>query len=286
MKKSIFLATYVFLAALLFSSCSYEEDFTPPNYITFGVQETDFTVEQGGSGSFEVMVYTANIVGSDRQFEIMVDESSTVGTSVYNIPSTVTIPANSNEASFQVEVKDDNLDNSGGTLILELETSGDLHTGEPLTVNIFKFCPIDIQEYIGVYSGDGSWSAFFGYPTEVEIFENEDGELMINGLAFQWFQDWWGEVIVKNEPVQIEINQETGEINIPEQFYIESTYDGDLQAPYNIKGTGRIQACEQKVIINPVLVQGGTEIDGTNWDGGIPFVETIFISDNEPTEEE
>lgn len=268
----------------LFTGCESEEEFAPLNYVSFEDTSMDFTVNENSSGSFDVTLYTSNKTGSDRTFEIVVDESSTLNSAAFIIPSSVVVPANSNEATFTVEVTDSGISNTGETLVLALGDEEGLYRGQPLNVNVFRFCEVNINDYIGTFTGPGSWNAEFGYTTEVETFLNEDGDLMINGLVFQWFQDWWGEVIVTNQPVKININEETGAITIPEQPYITSTYNGDPQPAYSIKATGMVNACEKTLIIYPVLVQGGTDIDGTAW--ASKFVETITLVDDSGTDEE
>lgn len=286
MKKYLKLLVGLCSFSLLLMACSNEDEFVPPNFVTFETDEMSFTVNEGSSGSFDVTLYTANLSGEDRTFTINVDESSTLDPAAYELPSTVVVPANTNEATFTVNISDNEISNTGETLVLKIEKEENLDLGSPLTVNVSKFCPVDIEDYVGSFTGTGSWSELYGYTTEVETFYNNEGELMINGLTFQWFQDWWGEEIVNNQPVRIEIDEETGTINIPEQFYIESTYGGAPQLPYNIKGTGRINACEKTMIIYPVLVQDGTDITGTNWDGGVTFVETITLAEDSDSGED
>ena len=284
MKNSYSYIVYLFSALLLLSGCELEEDYLPPNYATFGVQEMDVTVNEGSSHTFEVTLYTANTTNSDRTFTISVDEESSLNSEAFDLPSEVVIPANSNEATISIEIEDNNLSSTGGTLILSLDHEEGLLTGEPLKINVHKFCSVNIEDYVGTFTGTGSWSENYGYTTEVETFYNENGDLMINGLVFQWFQDWWGEEIVRNEAVKVEIDEATGIITIPEQFYIESTYNGEPQPVYNIKATGRINACEKEISINPVIIQDGTEITGTNWSGELPFLETIRLeTDSENT---
>ena len=276
MRNNIIVFSYFMVLILLFSGCTEDEQFSPPNYVTFESNEIAASVNEGSSSTVEVTLYTANVTGTERTFLINVDESSTLDPAAYTLPESVTVPAGTNEATFTVDVSDTNLSNTGDTLVLSLGDERDLSTGDPLTIDISRVCPIDLQDYVGSFTGTGSWSEIFGYTTEVETFLNEEGDLMINGLVFQWFQDWWGETIVRNEPVMMEVDLETGVITIPEQFYIESTYGGDPQPLYSIKGTGRINSCEGEMVIRPVLVQDGAEIDPVSF-GGVPFLETIRL---------
>ncbi|MDT0645725.1 hypothetical protein RM545_03400 [Zunongwangia sp. F260] len=283
--KKFFLIMAAVVSTSFFTGCESDDEFTAPNYVSFETGPLDFSVNENSDASYDITVYTANVTGSDRTIPVEVAGSSTLNAESYSIPASVTIPANTNEGTFTVTLTDNNLANAGGNLILSLDPEDeDLYTGSPLTIGVSKVCAIDINDYIGSFTGTGSGSEDYGYTTEVETFRNEEGDLMINGLVFQWFQDWWGEVIVTNQPVTFDVNMETGVITIPEQPYITSTYEGDPQPAYSIKGTGRINACEQQIMIRPVLVQDGTEIDGTTW--GAAFLETIRLEGDDTVDSE
>ncbi len=132
----------------LFVGCDSEDDFNPPNYVTFGAvtfisDELSVAVDQNASESVELTVYTTNKTGSARTIGINVDESSTLDPSAYTIPETVTIPANSNEGIITVEITGSGIDNSGDILILSLEKEEGLYTGDPLTINVGKVCQFD-----------------------------------------------------------------------------------------------------------------------------------------------
>lgn len=234
------------------------------------------TPEEGASTTVEVLVTTKS--ASARSIDVSVDESSTATAGMYAL-SGLEIPANSFVGTIEI-ASDFNAIPEEGTveLVLNLDGVGGSETSVEkgqLSVEMFRKCPIVLEELVGTWSGDGSWSAYFGYPSEI-VTTMVDGELYMNGLAFGWFQGWWGEVIVTNEPVKVDVDLETGEITIAEQFYVTSTWNGDPQPSYNLKATGSIlNACEKTMEIFPVFVQDGSDIDGTAW--GIPFVETVQL---------
>ena len=66
------------ISTTFFVGCSSDDDFTPPNYVTFAEGSMSYAVAQNGSGSFDVTVYTANITGSDRTFEVAVASTSSM----------------------------------------------------------------------------------------------------------------------------------------------------------------------------------------------------------------
>lgn len=150
------------MVSLTIVSCDYDEDYTPPNYVTFASTQGSIGVEAGESGSFDVVVYSANVVGEDRTLDVVVSESSTLPADSYSVPATVTIPANSNEAVLTVEVTDQNIDLAGDTVIFEILPAGDLSTGESFVLNVRENCPVGTAEAIvsltfDSYASEISW---------------------------------------------------------------------------------------------------------------------------------
>ena len=174
MKKYIILA--VTALSLVVSSCEQADvnDFDPPNYATFEANTMDFSVQQNDQASYDVTVYTADEVGSDRNVAINVQSSTTLNAESYTVPATVTIPANTNEGTFTVNLADQNLSNNGGTLVLRLGTSEDTEVvGQPLTINVSKICPFDIA---GTYNNA---SGFFEAEFDVEVVAGENANQFV-----------------------------------------------------------------------------------------------------------
>tara|TARA_R110002020_G_scaffold296658_1_gene512243 strand:- start:3606 stop:4454 length:849 start_codon:yes stop_codon:yes gene_type:complete len=236
------------------------------------------TPEDGASTQLTVLVSTKSDV--ERSITVEVDESSTASADQYAI-SNLVIPAGSFSGIITISSNFDAIPEQGSTyLVLNLtgiQNSETVVEKSTYTLELFRKCPIVLEDLVGTWSGPGSWGdTSLDYTTEVTTFLNEDGDLMINGLAFQWFTGWWSEVIITNEAVKMEVDVETGAITIPDQFYITSTYNGAPQTPYNLRGTGTIlNACEKTMEIYPVFNQGGSVFDGTAW--GPKFKETIQL---------
>lgn len=148
----------------VFVGCQYDDDFTSPNYVTFEADEMSFNIDENTSDSFDVTVYTGNTAGTDRTYTINVDESTTLNADSYSLPETVTVPANSNEVTFTVDVTDNSIGNYGEELVLDLVEEQGLSAGAPLTVNITKICEFDP---IGVFVNDSGWFEA-EYPVDVE----------------------------------------------------------------------------------------------------------------------
>ena len=137
---------------------------------------------------------------------------------------------------------------------------------------------IDLNDVVGTWSGQASWFDIFGYTSEVITSMDVNGDLLINGLAFQWFTGWWDEVIISNTPVKITFNDGcTDDFIIEEQPYIVSTWNGSPQPAYNLSGSGTLEktATGFRMIVFPILHQSSSMIDGNNW--GLQFVEVLTL---------
>ena len=181
MKKYLIL----FIAAIslsVFTGCEKDDDFNPPNFVTFDRNVVNYAVTQNGTGSFEVTVFAANVTNTDRTITINVDPASTLASSAYSIPATVTIPANSNEATFTVDLTDDGIDNAGNTLIFSLGTSEGMYVGAPFRANITRNCPSNLDvpftwtavssQFAGTISGT---DALVRVPNTVNQYKYQSG---------------------------------------------------------------------------------------------------------------
>lgn len=148
MKKLLIILLTFFTFSSLLTSCESDDD-TAPNFVTFANSEQSYAVAQNSSGSFDVTVFTNNVVGSDRNYNIEVLSDSSLGSEAYDLPASVTIPGGTNEGTFTVNVSDTNIDNSGENLILKLSEGNDFFTGEPIQINVTRDCPSDLA---GTYS--------------------------------------------------------------------------------------------------------------------------------------
>lgn len=171
MKKTLLL--FLAVTTSVFMSCSSDDEFTPPNYVTFeGFVNPNIGVEVDGSATREVTVYTANITSNDRTFNLLVGDATTLPAEAYTVPSTVTVPGGTNEATFEIEVSDVNLGLSGKSLVLRLDpTVEGLYTGDPYVLNVGRICEgtdftVDL--------------AFDGYASETTwALLDADGEVLI-----------------------------------------------------------------------------------------------------------
>jgi len=107
MKKIIYLFT-TFLSFTVLLNC--EDTYVPesPAYVTFAKLTYSTGVDPGASTTFDIPVYTADIAGTDRTFDLTTDGTGAAAGS-YTVPSSVTIPAGTNEGTITVGLSDVNL---------------------------------------------------------------------------------------------------------------------------------------------------------------------------------
>lgn len=143
MKNKIIFFLLV-LPLLFFVSC--EEDplgSTNLNHISFEKLNIDITFDQGTAATQEVKIYAANITDQDRTIGVAVVGASTeVDAAAYIVPTTITIPGGSNEATLTINLTDINMSPfATQALVISLEASADMYTGEDLTMNVSLNCP-------------------------------------------------------------------------------------------------------------------------------------------------
>ncbi|MFD0977698.1 hypothetical protein [Salinimicrobium gaetbulicola] len=144
MKK--YLLLIIAVVSLTFVGCNYDDEITEPNYVTFEFGSPDVGIDENSSRTYDVKVFAANVVGSDRVLDVTVSSTSTLDAGAYSVPATVTIPANSNEGVLTVSLEDVNVDFSSKTLILNLLPQSGLTTGDPITLNVRQVCPVGNAE--------------------------------------------------------------------------------------------------------------------------------------------
>ncbi|NNK82320.1 MAG: hypothetical protein HKO92_04285 [Flavobacteriaceae bacterium] len=138
---------------------------------------------------------------------------------------------------------------------------------------------VDFSPYVGTWSGEGTWNIYFGYTSDIVTTLDTNGDLLVNGVSFQWFEGWWGEVIVTNEPVRItSFDPCTGNFEISEQFYCTTTWNGNPQPEYGMSATGTLTNGGGVISMQifPTFHQGGGTFSGPEF-GGVPFEENVTL---------
>jgi len=290
MKKYIKFLSLIILTITLFASCNKSSEllvFDSQNgqtLIKLASNSGTAPTPQVGVTTTEIKVLVSTKSSTARDIKIAIVDSLTTATPDQYTISGLTIPANSFVGTITITSNYDALPVDGSTYLdfnVVSVGSSKLAEDNNYRLEFFRKCPIVLADFVGTWSGTGSWSEIFGYTTEVVTTLDSNGDLWMNGLLFQWVQGWWGEVIVTNTPVKVDINVDTEELVIAEQPYITTTWNGSPQPAYNLKATGKVlNACQKTMVVFPVLIQGGSPYNGANF-GGPLFKETIKL--NNPT---
>lgn len=176
-KNYLFLLFFAF-SAMLFVGCNEDDEFVPPNYVTFERDKAvNVGVEIGGTATHDITVYTANITGNDRNFEILVNSNTNLDAAGYEVPATVTVPGGTNMGTFTVEVSDMDLGVAGKELVLDLAETKELSSGKSYVITVFRTCEgtdfvIDF-EFDG-YASETSWE-----------LADADGNVLVTGGDYE-----------------------------------------------------------------------------------------------------
>jgi len=290
--KNIFKILFVFIAAsVLMVSCEEEEtnfakltmepDANAGYYVQFKNASKDLETAVDNDGNLVDIETTIDValmgmpLSQDLNIPLKVEGETTMGADMYTLSATsVTIPAGKSSGSVTVKSVVDKMPVAEQKkLVLSVDAgANNAPTGTKLTYDMYRieYCMTVLEDIVGEWGGTDSWD----YKTEV-VTSLEDGKFIINGLGFGWFQDWWGEVIVTNTPLVMDVNTVTGTFEIAEQPYIVSTWNGDPQPAYGLSASGKIDACNKVLTIDYQFHQGGEPIDGTAW--GPKFKEVITL---------
>lgn len=136
MKKIVYNILILTLVTC-FSSCD-ESIVDQVEYITFSSGSYSTGVAPGGNADFDVTVYASNISSNDRTVSLALQPSTNAPDGSYSVPSSVTIPAGSNEASFAVSVTDNNNLDCFNDVVFGMVNSDDYYIGDNSTLTFYQ----------------------------------------------------------------------------------------------------------------------------------------------------
>jgi len=166
--KKLNIILLLAISLIAFSSCSDDDEMI--NYVTFADKASTFGVDLDGTNTNSFKIYSTQITGSTRNYDIQVSPASTADPASYTVPSSVSIPGGSNEGSFDVTVSDINIGEAGKTLILELVPQDGLFIGQRLVLNLKQVCPnneVILAIVFDAYPEESSWALFDANDTEI-----------------------------------------------------------------------------------------------------------------------
>lgn len=159
--KKIFNLVILIAFFAVFNGCTEDGTEAPgTNYITFSKKSFSAGVDVGGSTTVEIPVYTANLSGSERSFEITIAPSSTAAAGSYTVPNSVIIPANENMGTISIALTDTNLGIGVNTLVLNFAIAEGLSNGGSTTLSYIQNCT-EITATLDItfdgYGSETSW---------------------------------------------------------------------------------------------------------------------------------
>jgi hypothetical protein len=296
MKNILKIITLVVITLFVTASCqndptNWEQltNKTDPNatyYLQFKEASKSLQTGVAADGSLVDIETTVTVAllglpqSNDVVVNFTIDAGSTINASMYALSaSSITIPAGATSGSVNLKTNTA-LMPTGQVLklILNIDAGNNAATaGTKLEYDLerINFCLLTLADYVGTWKGTDS----LGYPTEVTTAIDGDGDLVMNGIGFGWFQSYWDEVIITNTAVKVDINLITGAFVIDDSKqtspYITSTYLGAAQPPYNMKASGKITStCDRIIEFEYSFIQDGAAQDGVAW-AGAKFKEII-----------
>jgi len=235
----------------------------PTYYVQF-TQSTGFfqtAIDDDGNPKNIILPIGVKLLGAPQASDVTVtlvkDNSSTIADNMYTLSSsTITIPAGETAGSVTLTaLAAEMVENDTVKLVLNMDAGGAEATAAnqiDYSLKRIKFCPLaDPNDLVGSWSGTDSE----GNASQVVTFLDGD-KFMIDGLNIGWMTGYWGEVIVTQTPLVMIMNP-NGTLEIEEQDYLSTTWNGAPQPKYSLSATGNWDNCTKIMVINYDLHQGG-----------------------------
>lgn len=177
-----YLSLVLVAVALAFTSCEGTEssDGAVENagfdFISFEASSKSYLVNLGATLEQEIKIYTAKKVAADT--EIAISVNTTVPASGFSIPSSVTMPAGTNEVTVKLTFTENGYDQANGeTFDVSFSSPDGFFVGDgtiSITVNVF--CPSNLE---GSYTESNT-----GRPITVTKKAGTDSEYTISADNF------------------------------------------------------------------------------------------------------
>jgi hypothetical protein len=203
----------------------------------------------------------------DGTYYIATDFSQTVNAGDFNVPIDVSINLGFNQKGiYNQNIPFANVMTNEfncydyKTVLAKVTKTGLVYNMSPAVSYILP----DPNNLKGTWSGDDS-----GYPSEI-VTTVVGGKLLIDGVGLAWMLNDWGEVAVATFPAEVVFNTCAGTVTIAQQEFMHTTWLGDPQPAYSIKGTGTLDISGASPVIHLEydFIQGG---GGIARYFGIPF---------------
>ena len=166
--KKYSIYALLFVITLIFSNCEEQENIqfdsiNGQTLVKFTSSAATLAVQPTGISTQEILVEVSTLSDTDRTITLEVDEASTTATSNQYVITDIVIPAGAYSGSGSITGIYDNIPNSG-SVTLAVEITGISNTDNPaidnpiFTLTLERFCPLDVQDFLGTYTALGSFN--------------------------------------------------------------------------------------------------------------------------------
>lgn len=224
MKKYIYISILI-ITSLIFNSC--EDDITEPTglqYITIDKTHV-LGLEQNSSISTEVTIFTTTKLSSDTVFDL--DITSDLDPAAYSLPSSVTMPANSNKAVIPIEFSDTNLNGKGGTVSIGITPLDGYYVGDDSVDIGVALCPSDISGTYDYIDGNEK--------TGIDIVKESDNLYYITGDN-RYNSNYWFDITYECNSIVVTGNGALSDFGFPVSGKGFIKPNGDIEIVYTASG--------------------------------------------------
>lgn len=280
--KNIFnFLSVLLLSSLILVSCDQDEttfnalDFPNQAFIKF--QASSLSSLEASTDGIEVVAELSNSLKSHTTpITVTVNitaENAVAGTNYEVVDNKAAFVFEPGSFTDKIVINSiDNFDEDGDkklTFELVSVTGANVSLGTPGPDSLGNSVVLNLQDDDCGYTfqdlADASWSGTDSSsgnegPNASQIDISTDGtNLLATGIAYGWLTNtaYWNEVIVTETPTILSID-EVGAITIAEQPLCTTTWLGDPQPAYSIRGTGQFTSCSKTMVISYDLIQGGS----------------------------
>jgi hypothetical protein len=147
------------------------------------------------------------------------------------------------------------------TITMTETTDNGFTDASTFDVTVLEYCALDngALDLAGAWFGTDAATYYTTGASTVSIKATEES-LTISNLGVDWMTNFWGEIVTAGGSVTIDYNED-GTIVIPNQYYMSTTYNGDVQDDYTIEGAGRWNNCGAFTVISIVYEMN----NGQDW---------------------
>ncbi|MBW2962225.1 hypothetical protein [Mesonia aestuariivivens] len=162
MKKNniIYKLSFLFILASIFASCDdaeeaiYNGDVNNDTFVSFDKQAYNLPVERNAEGSLIIKLQSSAKRSAARTYNLnVIDSLTSAEPNTYEIPSTITIPADEYIGEVTIKGIDNNVNIAPESLYIQFEAIEGENLGYTAAeISIYEVCPIPQDFLVGQYA--------------------------------------------------------------------------------------------------------------------------------------